>query len=107
MRAEWLTAISSFAKPCRVYLTIFLCLISTETISERHAKSASVVQIVYDMLTSKRVAQIIISSLEDVVAVGFHRQPVAFQWLTRDGSIDITRNKVFRILPSILFGGQM
>ena len=70
-------------------------------------------QIVYDMLTFERVAQIIISSLEDVVAVGFHRQPVAFQWLTRDGSIPvchnkrITRNKVFRILPSILFGGQM
>ena len=82
-------------------------------ISERHAKSASVVQIVYDMLTFKRVAQIIISSLEDVVAVGFHRQPVAFQWLTRDGCIPvchnkrITRNKMFRILPSILFGGQM
>ena len=68
---------------------MLLGLVAAETIGEGEAYDSAEVHVVDDVLTSVGVVQMVVASLEDVVAVGFQLELIVLERLPGEGSVEI------------------
>ena len=64
-------------------------LVAAETIGEGETDDSAKVHFVDDVLTSVGVVQMVVASLEDVVAVGFQLELVVLARLPGEGCVEI------------------
>ena len=68
---------------------MLLGLVAAETIGEGEAYDSAKVHVVDNVLTSVGVVQMVVASLEDVVAVGFQLELIVLERLPGEGSVEI------------------
>ena len=68
---------------------MLFCFIASKAIGEGDADDSSKVHVVDDVLTSVSIVKIVVASLEDVVAIGFHLELVFLERLPSEGDVEI------------------
>ena len=68
---------------------MLLGLVAAETIGEGETDDSAKIHFVDDVLTSVSVVQMVVASLEDVVAVGFQLKLVVLERLPGEGCVEI------------------
>ena len=81
---------------------MLLGLVSSEAVGEGEADDSAEVHVIDDVLSLIGIVQIVVSSLEDVVAIGFHLELVALERFPSEGGVQITcRRTVDDALDSV------
>ena len=81
---------------------MLLSLVATEAVGEGETDDSAEVHVIDDVLSLIGIVQIVVSSLEDVVAIGFHLELVALERLPSEGGVQITcRRTVDDTLDSV------
>ena len=69
---------------------MLLSLVATEAVGEGETDDSAEVHVIDDVLSLIGIVQIVVSSLEDVVAIGFHLELVALERFPSEGGVQIT-----------------